>query len=91
MNELTTPVKMEFVGHSNEKSKLEKINSRFTIEVSREEFKRIRQFPFPSLMTAKILDSKSTHHVSGEIKQLVNPFKEFHDSMSPTFMRIFDY
>lgn len=81
-------IKLEFVGHSNEKNKLEKVNQRFTIEITRQEFNRIKQFPFPSTMTAKILDGKGWH-TDGMIKQLVNPFKEFHDCMSPTFMRIF--
>ena len=88
MNELTNPIKMEFVGHANEKNRLEKSHNRFTIEITPEEFKRIKHFPFPQLMTARIIDGKGSHR-DGASLQLLNPFKEFHDSMSPTFMRIF--
>jgi hypothetical protein len=80
-------IKLEFVGHCNVQSKLARKSERFLIGITQGEFLRIKQFPLPRMMTATVLDGNGIH-ITGREMDFVNPFFEFQDSMSPTFMRV---
>jgi hypothetical protein len=80
-------IKLQFVGHTNVPEKMERKNTRFIIGVEQNEFNLARKMPYPSTITATVIDGKGIHP-DGIVKEFVNPYLEFHETMSPTFMRV---
>ena len=59
------------------------------VEVEKLEFERIKTFPFPHLMSAKVIESKLKDRFVGEkSNNFINPHFEMMQTGWPVFVRI---
>jgi len=82
-------IKFQFIG-GIPSQKTFKRNS-FVIQITEEEFERIKTFPYPRFMEAEVIESKLTGRFVGEKSNcFINPFLDMHTSGWPVFVRIWE-
>ena len=68
-----------------------KYNKSFVVEISDEEWNKIKRFPYPKFMAGTVVESKNKHISVGEYKNnFCNPYYEMNYTGWPVFVRIWD-
>lgn len=66
-----------------------KYNKSFVVEISDEEWNKIKQFPYPKFMSGTVVESKNKDIFVGEYKtNFCNPYYEMNYCGWPVFVRI---
>lgn len=63
----------------------------FVIEVTPEEWEKMKTFPYPQYFAAEVVESKNKGRFIGEyVKKFCNPYFEMHSTGWPVFVRIWE-